>query len=306
MRSKMNFLTLCAITLFAGSVAAQGPPETGFFVNFDGAAGVPMQARTNIAMKIDSMDADPIKGAPFCATVNTEHTQSLSDGNRIHTTNSSQMCRDSEGRIRREAGLNLMGAAPQGSTPKLITIVDPVAGVRYLLDADSKTAQKSTLPHIDMVTGHDGPGAPGKGEHIMIVQHSGGAGPDMEYKDVFVRKTMDGSDEPAPATENLGDQTMDGIHVTGTRVTTTIPAGKMGNEKPIKVTSERWFSPELKVTMMTKHDDPWAGELKTEFKNVNTSEPDSSLFTVPADYKIIDDKDGPIRIQLRAPGPPPQ
>lgn len=306
MRWMMNFLTLCGITLFAGSLAAQGPPETSFFVNFDGAAGVPMQAGAKLAMKIDSMVAAPVKGAPFCATVNTEHTQSLSDGNRIHTTDSSQMCRDSEGRIRREAGLNLMGAAPQGSTPKLITIIDPVAGIRYLLDVESKTAQKMTLPHIEKDTTHDGPGAPGKGEHIMIVQRDGGAGPDMAYKDMFFKKTTDDSNEPAPTTENLGDQTIEGIHVTGTRVTTTIPAGKMGNEKPIKVTSERWYSPELKVTVMTKHEDPWAGELKTEFQNVNSSEPDPSLFTVPADYKIIDDKEGPIKIQLRAPGPPPQ
>jgi hypothetical protein len=303
MRWKMNLLTLCAITLFAASLAAQGPPETNFFVNFGGAAGGPMQARTNFAMKIDSMDADPVKGAPFCATVKTEHTQTLSDGNRIHTTDSSQICRDSEGRIRRDAGLNLMGAAPQGSTPKLVTIIDPVAGVRYFLEVDSKTAQKTSLPRLGAMASHDG--APGKGEHIMIVQRSGGAGPDMAYRDMVVKTTTDGSNEPAPTTENLGDQTIEGIHVTGTRVTTTIPAGKMGNEKPIKVTSERWYSPELKVTVMTKHDDPWAGELKTEFQNVNTSEPDPSLFTVPADFKIIDEKDGPVRIQLRAPDPPP-
>jgi hypothetical protein len=302
MHLKVGFLILCGITLFAGSLAAQGPPETGFFMNF-GPPGPSMQG-AHIAMKIDSMDAAPVKGAPFCATVNTEHTQSLSDGNRIHTTEGSQMCRDSEGRIRREAGLNLMGAAPQGSTPKMITIVDPVAGVRYLLDLESKTAQKSHIPHLDAMPSHPGPGGPRKGEDIMIVQRSAGAGPDMEYKDVFVRKTTDGSDEPAPTTENLGDQTIEGIHVTGTRVTTTIPAGKMGNEKPIKVTSERWYSPELKVTIMTKHDDPWAGELKTEFKNVNTAEPDASLFAVPADYKVIEDKDGPLRIHLRAPEPP--
>ena len=35
--------------------------------------------------------------------------------------------------------------------------------------------------------------------------------------------------------------------------------------------------------VMTKHNDPWAGELKTQFTGVNTAEPDPSLFTVPAD-----------------------
>jgi len=56
---------------------------------------------------------------------------------------------------------------------------------------------------------------------------------------------------------------------------------------------------------MTKHNDPWSGELKTEFKNVSNGEPDAALFAVPADYKVVDDKDGPIRIKIHAPGPPP-
>ena len=126
------------------------------------------------------------------------------------------------------------------------------------------------------------------------------------FNDVLVKKVGPDSGEKAPNSENLGDQTIDGIHVTGTRMTHTIPAGKMGNEKPITVTSERWYSPDLKATITTKHDDPWAGELKTELKNVSASEPDASLFAVPADYKVVDDKDGPIRIKLHAPTPPPQ
>ena len=48
-----------------------------------------------------------------------------------------------------------------------------------------------------------------------------------------------GSGEDAPASENLGDQTIGGVHATGTRMTTTIAAGTMGNEQPILVTSER-------------------------------------------------------------------
>jgi hypothetical protein len=126
-------------------------------------------------------------------------------------------------------------------------------------------------------------------------------------ENIFFKRAGQAPDEPAPATENLGDQTIDGIHATGTRMTTTIPAGKMGNEQPILVTSERWYSPELKATVMTKHSDPWAGELKTQFTNVNTSEPDSSLFLVPGDYKVMDEKAGPFIIQKPGmPTPPPQ
>src|SRR5258708_7678047 len=98
---------------------------------------------------------------------------------------------------------------------------------------------------------------------------------------------------------------VEGVHATGPRITTTMAAGKMGNEQPILVTSERWYSPELKATVMTKHNDPWSGELKTQFTNVNTSEPDSSLFSVPGDYKVVDDKGGQLTIQKRLLAPPP-
>ncbi len=307
MHWKMNVLWLTMAVPLVGSAAAQGSPETSLMLS-GGVGGAALQTRTGmVTMRIDTMDAAPVKGAPFCATVVTEHTQSLADGNRIHTSDNSMLCRDSEGRIRREAGLNLLEAGQQTSAPKLITIVDPVAGVRYMLDTENKIAQKMPLLPEGGVTTAEGPGpahAPGK--QVMIYQRTGGPGSDVMFNDVTVKKIGPDSGEPAPNTENLGDQTIDGIHVTGTRMTHTIPAGKMGNEKPITVTSERWYSPELKATITTKHNDPWAGELKTELKNVSSSEPDAFLFAVPADYKVIDDKDGPIRFKLHAPAPPPR
>jgi len=309
--------TIIVVAVFAATVVgpqaiAQGGPESGFMVA-GGAPLAPLQAGPGIvSMHVDGMDAAPVKGAPFCATVITEHTQSLADGNRIHTTDSSMLCRDGEGRTRREAGLNLLGAGAtqQTSAPKLITITDPAAGVRYLLDTENKIAQKMPLPP------EGGFGAGGGAAHlpekqVMIYQRTagpgpGGPGPDVFFNDVKVMKAGPDSGEAAPKSESLGDQTIDGIHVTGTRMTHIIAAGKMGNEKPITVTSERWYSPELKATISTKHDDPWAGELKTNLKNINTGEPDASLFSVPADYKVLDVKDGPIRIKLRPPAPPPE
>jgi hypothetical protein len=308
----MIVLAVFVASVLGSQAIAQAGSESGFMV----AAGPPlpaMQAGPGIvSMHVDGMDAAPVKGAPFCATVTTEHTQSLADGNRIHTTDSSMLCRDSEGRTRREAGLNLLGAGAnqQTSAPKLITITDPAASVRYILDTENKIAQKIPLPP------GEGFSAAGGAAHlpekrVMIYQRTGGPGPgdpgpDVFFNDVMVKKAGSDSGEAAPKSESLGDQTIDGVHVTGTRMTHIIPAGKMGNEKPITVTSERWYSPELKATISTKHDDPWAGELKTDLKNISTAEPDASLFSVPADYKVMDVKDGPIRIKLHAPAPPPE
>lgn len=309
MHSKMATLALIVITLLAGSVAAQMSPESAPAVLSGPPAIAAMPPKAIMGMRIDSMDATPVKGAPFCATITTEHAQVFADGNRIHTTDSSTLCRDRDGRIRREATLNLLGVAAQKSVNKLITIIDPVAGVRYVLDTDHKVARRMLISPAGLAAGVGRAGhadLPVNGEHVMIYEGAGAPGPNVFFNNVVVRKPGQDSDEPAPATESLGDQTIDGIHATGTRVTTTIPSGKMGNEQPILVTSERWYSPELKATVMTKHNDPWAGELKTQFTSVNTAEPEPSLFTVPGDYKVVDEKEGPFTMQPLPPALPPQ
>ena len=141
MRLKLIVPALFATFVLTATMSAQ-TPDTTFMIS--GPPPMPLQTKA-VGMHVETMDAAPVKGAPFCATVSTEHTQHLSDGNRIHTTESTQLCRDSEGRTRREAGLNLLGAAPGAAAPKLITITDPVAGVRYLLDTENKIAQKMAV-----------------------------------------------------------------------------------------------------------------------------------------------------------------
>lgn len=307
MRLTVNLLAISAIVVVAIGLSAQ-TPDAPYAAREDA-----LKAKLEAKLRIDAREAAPIKGAPFCATVVTEHTQNLSDGNRIHTSESSQLCRDSQGRTRHDVGLNLLGAAPQANSPRLVTIVDPVEGFRYLLDTGSKTAQKMPIGADKFfITSDKAIGDPGNGGNAVFVRGSAASAdgsrlsvPDADGN-VHGMTINKAGDESGRGSENLGDQTIEGIRATGTRVTTVIPTGKMGNEKPITVTSERWYSPELKVNVMTKHDDPWAGELKTEFQNLSTAEPDSSLFTVPADYTVIEDKDGPVVYKLSGPSAPAQ
>ena len=65
-----------------------------------------------------------------------------------------------------------------------------------------------------------------------------------------------------------------------------IPAGQIGNDKPIQVISEKWFSPELQVVVMSRHLDPLAGEHIFRLINIKRTEPAAELFSVPAGYKI--------------------
>jgi len=89
-------------------------------------------------------------------------------------------------------------------------------------------------------------------------------------------------------TENLGEQVILGFRVHGTRVITTLPAGQIGNDRPIDIVSEQWFSPDLELVMRSLHRDPWAGEFTTTVTKVSRGDQPASLFEVPAPYRIID------------------
>ncbi len=72
------------------------------------------------------------------------------------------------------------------------------------------------------------------------------------------------------------------------RITRTIPAGAIGNEVPIVITTETWYSPELKGLVMSKTDDPRMGETTYKLTDIQRSEPAASLFQVPDDYTVKD------------------
>jgi hypothetical protein len=86
--------------------------------------------------------------------------------------------------------------------------------------------------------------------------------------------------------EALGTQVIEGVQAEGTRITITIPAGQIGNERPIVTTNERWYSPELQTVVMTKNSDPRSGETTYRLTNLNRNEPDPALFQVPTDYTV--------------------
>lgn len=95
-----------------------------------------------------------------------------------------------------------------------------------------------------------------------------------------------GEGDEQPAKEELGQKAIEGVMAEGSRTTTTIPAGKIGNAQAIKVVSEQWFSPDLQVIIMTRHADPRSGETLYRLTNIIRGEQDRSLFEVPADYTI--------------------
>ena len=107
-----------------------------------------------------------------------------------------------------------------------------------------------------------------------------------------------GVNEPSRKSESLGKQVMEGVEVEGTRETMTIAAGEIGNELPIQIVFERWYSPELQLVVMSKHTDPRVGENTYHLTGINRSEPSRTLFELPSDYTIKESVDADMRIKM--------
>jgi hypothetical protein len=250
-----------------------------------------------------------VKGAPYSATASTETTQTLADGNQIIRKNESKLYRDSEGRVRTEQTLGTIGKWTADGLPnQLIFINDPVAGVSFSLDPHERTAQKSfsapqkplTVEWNENMKVNGQPVTKAEFEELMekkrkareepLTAQIKGASDDAGLKKKLAALQSKKPDGGQRTTELLGRQVIEGIEVEGKRVTTTIPAGEIGNTRPIEIVDEAWYAPALQIAVMTKHSDPRSGETTYRLTNLSRNEPPHSLFEIPPDYSV---KDGP-------------
>lgn len=220
-----------------------------------------------------------VKGVPYSAQFVTESTQTLGDGTRITRKSNGSVYRNGEGRTRREQTLGAIGPiALEGEPLQMVFINDPIARANYVLDARSHTVRH--LPY------HETPPPPPP------------LPSDFQEKADPVR------------TESLGKKVIEGVEAEGTRSTIAIPAGRVGNDRPLEIISERWYSPELQIVVMSKHKDPFAGENVYRLTDIKREEPARSLFEVPAGYTLEEGpprggppRDGPPREGSRRPRP---
>ena len=104
-------------------------------------------------------------------------------------------------------------------------------------------------------------------------------------QDVLTSLATQSNGERGPGVVSaLSTRDIDGVRANGQLTTWTIAAGKVGNEKPIRITREVWTSPELMLTVLSKDIDPRDGENNYRLSNVVRSPPDPELFKVPAEF----------------------
>ncbi len=192
-----------------------------------------------------------VTGAPFSGQELTTESQTLANGTNIQHSNTAQFYRDAEGRTRIERTFSGFGSLSGGTPKTTIEIFDPVAGFAYFLNPSTMTATKSALP------------TPGTAKTART--------PHQNADDV---------------TTSLGTETIQGLPCTGTQIVRTIPAGQVGNDQAITITTQRWYSTDLQLTIQSKRTDPRMGEVDFQFQNISRTAPDPTLFQVPAGYTV--------------------
>ncbi len=214
-----------------------------------------------------------VKGSPYTAQAVTSVKQTLPSGSEISSEMRAVVARDSEGRTRREQTLRSIGPwalssgvegrsregeARRNEIPTVILIQDPVKQVNYTLNPQNHTARGTRQRPLREMEPRSRPPSP----------------------------------EHPERGESLGTRVIEGIQAEGRRTTTVLPQGSIGNDAPLEIVAETWYSPELQVVVLGKRNDPRVGEITYRLVNIRRGEPSPSLFQVPPEYRIIEGEPG--------------
>src|SRR5208337_2072972 len=135
-----------------------------------------------------------VTGVPMSGNLVVTRDTTLADGNRIHTENQTTVYRDAQGRVRREIGFELNTPTTGAAKRSMIVITDPVAGKRYVLNPQNKTAREMPM-------------------HPPQQWKGGPPPPDGEAS-----QTPGKHDNANMNREQLGAKTINGLQAQGTRV----------------------------------------------------------------------------------------
>ena len=266
---------------------------------------------------IERGNVHTVKNAPYSAQAVMEKLQQLPDGNQIERRTRSASYRDSAGRTRLEVS-NDKGEL------RTVTINDPVAGVIWILHPQTRIARRTPSPdeiariardaretaraQVERLSKEGRLPAPERNgqdrvtinverdhdrqrETVRVIQIPGRPGLDgaaigSQLGTMLTRAMADEKWADKAVKRDLGTREFDGVKAEGKLRSFEIPAGELGNRNPIVVTHETWYSPELQVTVYSKHSDPRSGEYVYRLEGIRRGEPDAALFTVPSDYQV--------------------
>lgn len=272
-----SVLTAAVLAVACAALAQDAPPPPPH----GGFMGGHMGERMEILGFEEMHPGKVVTGAPYSGLTVTETTQTLADGTTIDRKVQANVFRDSQGRLRRETTLPAIGPlTATGESKTFVVIHDPVAGTSFELHPEQKTA-------------------------VQLRAHGGGKANGDTLQGKFQAHIQAEIANGTLKKEDLGTQTINGLSAQGTRYTRTIPAGQIGNDKPITVTNEVWYSPDLQIVLKSTRNDPRFGTTTYTVSKIQRQEQAVSLFAVPAGYTVTQGHGG-MRGRGGMPATPPE
>jgi hypothetical protein len=224
-------------------------------VRFPFLALLNLAAISAVSAQWQPMPVPAVAGHPFSADEVTPRT--LSPNLKIDVPSTSRVYRDSAGRTRVDVAFPRGRVAP----PPIAVIIDPIAGITYSLNTETKIARQFVYPPVPALPATDDP-----------------------WKPPTVRPA---TPIPEPSkVETLGPQQVAGLLAEGRRITTVFPATAHSIEQESVV--EIWYSQELQMMVLQQTHTTALGDSTTRLENIDRSEPDPLLFRLPSDYTIVD------------------
>jgi hypothetical protein len=211
-----------------------------------------------VSVHIDGVYVTPVPGVPLTAIVELQSMQVLADGSTVLKKTINNIARDSQGRIYNERR-QLVSPSFNGD-PQILSahIFDPETRLNLYLTPSTHIARQ-------IIRAAPAPVAEPKSGSSASARN-----PLLEQVD-------------------LGMETIENVLVHGLRRIRTVPATASGTGKAVVVTDEYWYSDELHLNMLVKHDDPRSGQQTVTVTHVDRSEPNPATFQVPAGYKMVDE-----------------
>ena len=240
----------------------------------------------------DCAEADPQGRSrtiePYTANQKTTTIQTLANGTTITRETNSRQARDSSGRSFRENAIDFPMVDGETHKQSMFNVFDPVNRITINWSSQSKEAvvfhmaDPTQIRHVQLPPSQPIP-VPVPVTGIVAAGSNGG--------------------QVRPTHEDLGTRTINGLEAKGTRVTTTYPVGRVGNDQPLTVTHETWMSTDLRIPVLQIDNDPRTGVRTVELTDIERGEPDSSLFQPPEGYTVRDQYPKPAELIRNRPMP---
>jgi hypothetical protein len=277
---------------------------------------------------VGAVNGPLVKGMPYSADEITETNHVLADGTRIHKEIKVTVYRDSEGRTRRETGDSVMINDPVAGlsyvlNPKTNTVqklmqtqalsyvrresgssTGAAAGIGEARSTFDIRVEGDGQPHIvidgkeldpkqvqEMIAKAKAEGhAQAGGDVFFSRATTAAAGPVANTAGVFVTSPDVMSRVAFGKGEPLGKKSIEGVIAEGTRNVQTIETGAIGNDRPIQIVNEHWYSEELGMMILSKRTDPRTGDESFRVTNIRHGDPASYLFQPPPDARVNERK----------------